>query len=433
MSSGESLSDVKISEVYLSSINTFAFYPEDSLRRSFDFLSDNEKYYSAVFEDYRYLGKQKDKTIKGVGKLRSVLDVPLNVSSDSFFNSFQNYYHWLSTPETWKRLTLTPHYPCVIDVFPSRSQKYRVVTSTLPGSLGSASNVKMSLSIRVYPVGLASLRMGLFLATDQSFKIEDMIEFLLFPRKVTIEVDKGDGIEEFSTDVLARGYAKKIVDGLHSKEKPPGWVDTYSMVDIVNTTPLTIDQNMGNVFLPLLCLDTEPEKGECISDNLSRKKDVVLFGPKSAVAYLPVSDEPGHKTVRKQLRNFLELFFVQKFLGYKIETFSKGYLPENFSKGYWLKILKNGVLPPKIEELYSFWNYMNLQEQDYPMQNENWKIRYKAILNVLDKTKKIERQKEQAMTLISKTVEEAKKAQEQVGKMLEKLPDLIKSFKGVIT
>jgi hypothetical protein len=422
---------MKIRQVYLSLIRTFAYYPDDSLRKPFSFLADDKKYYDVALRDYKFLGQQRDKNVPGVGKLRSVLDTLSSkvspsgkVSTDSFFDSFRTYYDLLSQ----QRLIPTPHYPCVIDILPSKSEKYQMIPSTLPGSLGSVTGSRVSLSIRIYPAGLASLRMGCFLVTDENFDIKDLIKFLL-SKRAEIQINGS----RLSIEDLTYEYGKRVIDGLHEKNtKSLAWQDTYSMVDIIEADPLSLEKNSSDVFLPLLCLSEQPEGGAFASDNLSLKQDVFKVGTKSAVTYLPSGDEADRKKVRRLLRNFLELFFIQKFSIDKVYAMIVGNTFGNLKGGYWVNIFKRGVLPPEINRLFSVWNYLNLHLQDCPLKKEEWKRRYAGILNVLDRDNKIGVYNEKAVALLNDIKQQQGEAQSEVGKWIDKMLEIPKNVKDLL-
>jgi len=65
-----------------------------------------------------------------------------------------------------------------------------------------------------------------------------------------------------------------------------------------------------------------------------------------------------------------------------------------------LKTLKNEVLPPRIKHLFSVWHYLNMH-QEYLSENEKWRDRYTAILNVLDKDNRIQAGNDKAMALLT--------------------------------
>lgn len=427
MNCGLGLSEVNINQIYLSLTRTFRYYRRDnSVEKSFAFLSDDEKYYETVVKDHEYLGKQ-GKFVPRVGKLRSVLDIPTEeCMHDSFFVNFQDYYHKLlsrSRPNIEKGLILTPNYPCAIDILPSNRKKYRVITSTLPGSLKKVKKAKMSFAIRIYPVGLASLRLGWFLTTEESFKIEDIIEFLV-KKRASIKIDDST----LSIGKLTKEYAERLISGLLKKEKPPlSWEDTYSIVDIVEATNLTLEQNYDDVFLPLLGLHRKPREEERTIDNLSRHGDVLLPGTRSIVMYFPSGDIVDRRKVRRWLRNIIELFSIQKFLISEIETMTISKTFGKFKK-YWLRTLKRGVLPPTIKHLFSVWNYTNLHLRRYPLVKDVWRVRYQKILKILDKKDGIKKSNDQVIAQLEEIVKETGEASRRVGEWLKSLIAFVKKF-----
>lgn len=423
------MSEVNINQIHLSLIRTFRYYRRDnSVEKPFAFLADDEKYYNAVVKDHNYLGKQ-GKIVPGVGKLRSVLDIdPKKLGADRFFVNFQDYYHKLlsrSKPNIEKGMTLTPHYPCAIDILPSNRRKYQVITSTLPGSLQKVKKAKMSFSIRIYPVGLASLRLGWFFTTEESFKIEDIIEFLV-QKRASIEIDDS----KLSIDKLTKEYAVRLIDGLLKKEKPPlSWEDTYSIVDIVKATNLTLDQNYNDVFLPLLCLRKQSREEERTIDNLSSYGDVLLPGKRSVVACLlsPHVEIQDRRKVRRWLRNIIELYSIQKFLISEIETMTISRTFGRFKK-HWLRTFKRGLLPPKIKYLFSVWMYTNLHLRRSPLKKESWRVRYQKILKILDKNNDIKKSNDQAKDQLEEIVKETSESSKELGQWLKSLIDFVKKF-----
>jgi hypothetical protein len=358
-----------------------------------------------------------------VGKLRSVLDIE-SVLADSFFGCFQDYYSKLlsrSMPNIQKGMILTQHYPCAIDILPSKDKKYKMNASTLPESLRNVKKTRMSFSIRIYPAGLASLRLGWFLTTEKSFKIEDIIEFLV-RKRATIEIDE----LELSVGELTEEYARRVIDGLVRSEKPSlFWDYTYSIVDIVEATGLTLQQNYNDVFLPLLSLSMQSEKGGYTINNLSKRGDVLLAGTKSAVTYLPSADEADRRKLRRWLRNIIELFSIQKSLVNEIETMGISETFEQLRKEYWLKTLEKGLLPPTIKYLFSLWNYTNLHFQTYPLRKEAWRVRYNEILKTLDTNDSIRISNDKVKTQLEETVKQASEASKKVGGWLRSLLEIV--------
>jgi len=414
------MSEVNINEIHLSLIRTFNFYRQD-ISEPFAFLKDDEKYCETVVEDSKYLSKQR-MFVPGVGKLRSVLDTAPEVRADPFFFCFQDYYQRLRE----KELILTPHYPCAIDILPSNRKKYRVITSTLPGSLTTAKEAKMSVSIRIYPAGLASLRLGWFFSTEENFRIEDIVEFLMSKRSF-IEITKKpkSKYSKLSIDELTVEYKRRLVRGLLGEERLPPWELTYSIVNVVKADPLTLERNYSDVFLPLLCLNKQSKEGEHTMDNLAKRNDVLLPGTRSIVAYLPSAAYADHRKVRRWLRNIIEFYSIQKYLIKEVETMRVTNVFKQFQDKHWLKRLRKGVLPPTIRDLFSVWNYLNLCSQRYPLKEKAWRVRYRKILKILDKNNEIKKSKDQAMSQIKETVDEAVKASGEVGGWMQTLVDRI--------
>lgn len=418
MDCGWELYEINIREIHLSLIRTFRYYRRDvSVDKPFAFLKDDEKYYETVVEKPKHL-REQPRFVPGVGKLRSVLDTAPVGWADPFFVCFQDYYQELRR----KKLILTPHYPCAIDILPSNRKKYRVITSTLPGSLKNVKEVKMSTSIRIYPAGLASLRLGWFFTSDESFRIEDVIEFLM-RKRAFIDITKRHRSEysRLSIDELTRKYAKGLVRGLLREERPLSWDFTYAIVDIINATPLTLEQNYSDVFLPLLSLDKQPEEGKLAARNLARGDEVLLPGPRSAVAYLPSADKMDRRKVRRWFRNIIELFSIQNYLIKEVETMTISDIFQQLQDEHWLRILKKGLMPPTIKHLFSVWNYLNLHFQRYPLKEKAWRLRYKKILKILDKNDEIKKSKDQTWSHLQETVNESVRASKKAGNWLKSL------------
>jgi hypothetical protein len=164
-----------ISKIYLSISRGFHFNPQDKdLQSKYDFFADNRSYFDKVVKDVQYIGR-RDLTIEKLGKMRSILDLSSNgCGADNFFQFFQDYYCNLAT----KGLYLIPHYPCVVDILPTADTQYGIDLSTFPESFRNATVAKISVSIRLYPIGLGSLKLGLYLQTKESFNIQDITELL---------------------------------------------------------------------------------------------------------------------------------------------------------------------------------------------------------------------------------------------------------------
>lgn len=420
------MSAVNINEIHLSLIRTFRYYRRDvsvpGLKKPFAFLKDDEKYYETVVDEPKRL-REPPRFVPGVGRLRSVLDTAPAWWADPFFISCQDYYQGLKR----RKLILTPHYPCAIDILPSNRKKYRVITSTLPGSLKNVEEAEMSASIRIYPAGLASLRLGWFFTASKDFQIEDVIEFLK-SKSAFIEIAKRPRpkYSKLSIDELTREYAKRLVKGLLRKERPLSWDFTHSIVDIVKATPLTLERNYSDVFLPLLSLDKQPKERESYVSNLSTKgDDVLLPGTRSAVAYLPSAKEWDRRKVRRWLRNIIELFSIQNYLIKEVETMKISDIIQQLEKEHWLKTLKRGLLPPTIKHLFSVWNYLNLHFQRHPLDQVAWRVRYRKILRILDKNNEIRKCKDRAWSHIEETVNESVRAEKKTGSWLKALFDSI--------
>ena len=400
-------------QIHLSLIRTFRYHRQDiTAKKPFAFLTDDEKYYETVVEDPKHLGEQ-DNFVPRVGKLRSVLDTAPTLGADPLFECCQDYYRSLRQ----KKLILTPHYPCAVDILPSNRKKYRVITSTLPGSLKDVKEAKMSVSIRIYPAGLASLRLGWFFTTEENLRIEDIIEFLM-RKRAFIEVAKKPSpkYSKFSIDELTREYRRRLVRGLLREERPLSWEFTYSIVNIVKATPMTLEQNYSGVFLPLLCLDKQPKEGKRTVDNLAKGDEVLLPGTRSIVAYHPYAYDEDLRKIRRWLRNIIELFSIQKYLIKEVETMRISDIYKRLEDEHWLKKLKRGLLPPTIKYLFSIWNYLNLHSQRYPLKEEAWRVRYRKILKILDKNDEIKKSKVQAWNDLQEMVAHAReKSKEAAG------------------
>jgi len=396
------------------------------LKKPFTFLGDNSDYYDQVIDKCKYLGQQ-NRVIDKVGKLRAVIDVSgPGQNADYIFCDFQRHYQNMANSDI-KQLQLTPHFPCAIDVLPSKNLPYKVDTSKLPGTLQKASTIKMSFSIRMYPAGLAFFRLGFYLEGQEGFAVNDLITFSTLNKfPVTINNAQFDLLD----------YANNVLKGLHKDYNPASMNtrDRYTIVDIIEASRLlTWEQNSKNMFLPLLSLDPSGIDESAVSANLSRKQEIFKIGPRSSLLYLPAAadDRSTHKTVRRLLRNYLELFFIQKFLAEKISDLSKTAEYSFDIGGNWKQILKNGLREPRISNLFSLWDYTSLHLQDHPLKSEQWRNRYTAILQVLDKEKSIEAKSIQAMDTIKDMVSQAKAAQAEVNAGIEKAIDTITKIKGL--
>jgi hypothetical protein len=428
-----------ISKIHLNLIRAFRYYPKDeSLNPKFSFLRNNEEFYTKAIEDVGYLGSKDDNFGLDVGKLRSVLDTqsstitPLEetLPPDPFFHQLQDYYKKLS------KLNLTPHYPCIVDILPRANTKYSIDLSSFPGTLSEAKNVKLSASIRIYPAGLAFLRLGFFLSTNKSFDAKSIIDFLRF-KKGSITVD---GLRpKLSVEELTRAYARMLLEGLHTNNnKILSWEFTYSTIDLIESSELSIEQNYKDFFYPLLSLNNRP-KEKLVSDNLSTDEDIILIGPESSVTYLPANLDygvlmnPSRRKVRRWIRNAIELFSTQRFMSNYIATTGIDTLFSELQNENWIHTLKKGVIPLGIKELFSYWNYTNLHRQNYPLNRSEWLIRYNKILKVLDEHNKIENANKQSMQQINTLREEAGKAKTKVSDGIWKLLELGKDYSNKFT
>ena len=279
----------------------------------------------------------------------------------------------------------------------------------------------MSVSIRIYPAGLASLRLGWFFATEESFRIEDIIEFLM-RKEAFIEIAKRPSpkYSKLSIDELTTEYKRRLIRGVHREEFPlPPWEFSYSIVNIVKAIPLTLERNYTDVFLPLLCLDKQPKEGEHAVDNLARGGDELLLpGTRSVVVYIPSVACADLRKVRRWLRNIIELFSIQKYLIKEVEKMGISGIFRRLRGEFWLRKLRRGILPPTIEHLFSVWNYLNLHFQRGPLK-KGWRTRYQKILKIMDKNDEIRNSRDQAWGLVQGTVNEAVKASQEVSESLK--------------
>ncbi len=432
------MSEVNISQIHLSFIRGFRYYPTDeTLKEEFSYLNDKRKYYDNVIKDNSEPGKRFSKSIVGLGMLRSVLDTQSasidssNFSnprkSDSFFNKFRGYYEQLAEDNQ----ILVPHYPCVVDVLPSSASKYRINLSSLPGSLSKAETARASLSIRVYPAGLAFLRLGIFLSTTKSFEVDDIVGFLRYKNGL---ID----IEGLGTDLnigrVTEQYAKRLFEGLHNQSKDLDFMD-YSIVDIVKSSPLTVKGASKEVFKPLLCWSRGASvRGYKVNNVAKEDGDIQLIGPMSAVTC--IQDRPGmnlrmngdRRKIRRGIRNSVELFFLQKYLAEYIETKEVSSGLNQAQNDNYLKFLKKGILPPNIEQLLSCWNYTCLHIQNTPIVDADWKTRYNELLLTLDKEKQIETAQGKAIQQLLAVKDEVSAARKECGKIVEKAISYVSKF-----
>jgi hypothetical protein len=397
----------------------FRYNPEGKpLDPKYDFLADCKKYYETVMYDCRLLGKQNI-TIPFVGKLRSGIDVS-GVDVDPFLFKLQDYYSQLAKRH---KLFLTPHYPCAVDILASEDEDYHIELPTLPGSLSSCSEAKLSIALRIYPAGLASLRLGLFLQTATSFQIQDMIDFLANKNAVVTM-----GNQPYNIDKLTKEFAHRLSAGLFNDQQTI-YVEegTSSMVTIIGADPYpTFQNNSADVFLPLLCLNMHPDSSIPVTGNLAKDPDVFVVGGRgNAVFFIPENNVDRRK-LRRWTRNVFELYALQNFLRTSIVSSDVyGDFQVQLSKENWIKKLKKGILPPSLNSLFSDWNYVHLHQQDFPLQKAVWKTRYAEILKVLDPGDAIKKSDIQARTLLDKTVEQAAQDSKDASSWLQKLIDVV--------
>jgi len=270
-----------ISKIYLTFNREFHFDPKNKdLHGKYDFLANNKDYFEKVIKDVLYLGK-KDLHIEKLGKMRSALDLASNpCGADNFLQHFREYYCSLAN----KGLYLIPHYPCVIDILPNSETEYNIDLQTFPGSLKDGKLAKISAAIRLYPIGLGSLKFGLYLQTEKSFDIKDIIELLRKKNGKILVINLG----EYNTlDQLTKVYGELLLQALFKDKKPFSWTSTYSFIDIIDSEPLSLKSNFEDFFLPVYCFGKEAKNKEHVPKNQSRDGDILLFGEKSAVSYLP--------------------------------------------------------------------------------------------------------------------------------------------------
>lgn len=433
------MSEPKITKIYLALTRGFHYNPKDeALNSKFNFLADNNKFYEKAIQDIDYLGTQQDLYIQKVGQLRSVLDTKstsisgtLGCEPDPFFHQFQEYYTYLAS----KGQSLLPHYPCVVDILPSNKVKYKINASAFPGSLSEAKIAKLSVSIRLYPVGLASLRLGLFLSTTKSFDVKNIIEFL-WQKNGSIDVEGlGTGL---SIDKLTKMYGQMLLDGLCKRRNPLSWSFTYSSIDIIESSQLTLEHNYDDVFFPLVNLGKEPEN-KLIPNNQSRDGDILLFGPKSSVSYLPNNADgnklmnPDRRKIRRWVRNSVELFSAQQLISNCISATTVAGIFDSLKAEHWMETIKKGILPPAIKQLFSYWNYTHLHLQDFPLIKQDWRNRHSELIRILDENARIVKANKLSMKQLIAISKEASKAQTEVGITIRDLPKIISDYKSALT
>jgi hypothetical protein len=416
-----------ISKIYLSISRGFHFNPQDKdLQSKYDFFADNRSYFDKVVKDVQYIGR-RDLTIEKLGKMRSILDLSSNgCGADNFFQFFQDYYCNLAT----KGLYLIPHYPCVVDILPTADTQYGIDLSTFPESFRNATVAKISVSIRLYPIGLGSLKLGLYLQTKESFNIQDITELLRQKSGKIFVINLG---EYYTIDQLTRVYAELLLQALFKVKKPFSWTSTYSFIDIIESEPLSLESNYEDFFLPITCLGKEPKNKEYVPKNQSLYGDILLFGEKSAVSYIPGAEDsrlmnPDRRKLRRWVRNSAELFSAQQFACNIINTNDIARTLDELRSQYWAKKLKDGVLPPVLEKLFSCWNITNLHSQGYPLCKENWRERHSELIRMLDQGNRIISSNKQAMEQLTAITEQASNAQHDVANALKTANDNLKDY-----
>jgi hypothetical protein len=229
-----------------------------------------------------------------------------------------------------------------------------------------------------------------------------------------------------------------ILDELCKVRTPLSWMFTYSFIDIINSSQLSLDANFNEVFLPLTNLCREPVNA-LIPSNQARNGDILLFGPRSAVCYLPnVSDDnklmsAPRRKIRKWVRNSIELFSAQRSICNRIETAALSRIPDNLKSDYWLETIKDGILPPAINQLFSYWNYTNLHLQNVPLNKQSWRERHSELIRIIDDQHRIKKANKLSMTHLKDISKTASNAQKEVGSTLRELPKLINEFKSAFT
>jgi hypothetical protein len=416
-----------ISKIYLTFNREFHFDPKNKdLHGKYDFLANNKDYFEKVIKDVLYLGK-KDLHIEKLGKMRSALDLASNpCGADNFLQHFREYYCSLAN----KGLYLIPHYPCVIDILPNSETKYNIDLQTFPGSLKDGKLAKISAAIRLYPIGLGSLKFGLYLQTEKSFDIKDIIELLRKKNGKILVINLG----EYNTlDQLTKVYGELLLQALFKDKKPFSWTSTYSFIDIIDSEPLSLKSNFEDFFLPVSCFGKEAKNKEHVPKNQSRDGDILLFGEKSAVSYLPgVQDDrrmnPDRRKLRRWVRNSTELFSAQQYACNLINANSIARILDELRSQHWAKKLKDGVLPPALEQLYSLWNYTNLHNQVFPLCKQGWRERHTELIRMLDAENRIALSNKQAKKQLIDISEQASDAQHDVANAIKTINDNFKEY-----
>lgn len=417
-----------ITKIYMAINREFSFNPKaEDLHSKYNFLANKEDYFNTVIKDDGYLAKKK-LYIENLGTIRSVLDLTANTcGADNFFQYFQEYYCDLAN----KGLYLIPHYPCVIDILPKSETPYEAFLNTFPGSLKDATIANISASIRLYPIGFGSLKFGLYLQTDKSFDIRDIIH-LLSEKDGIISVPNLGG--DFTIDRLTRAYGEFLLEALFKNKKPFSWSSTYSFVDIIESEQLSLESDFKDFFLPLSCLGRTPKNKKRIPKNQSLYGDILLFGEKSAISNLPFALDgnrqmnPHRRKLRRWVRDSTELFSAQQFACHKLEAINVTRTLEELKAHLWTKKLKDAILPPPLEEIYGYRNYTELQNQESPLRKQDWRERHSELIRMLDPEKKIAFANRQSKRQLASIKKQSKAAQQDVAKAMKLAEEIIREY-----
>jgi hypothetical protein len=350
---------------------------------------------------------------------------------DPLIEALQSYY----ADFTKRNLFLIPHYPCVIDLLPAKGKKVKINLSTLPGALNQAKNAKLSASFRIYPGGLAFLRLGMFILTP-TWDIQNISDFF-WRKEAKVEVE-GLG-PEMSLNTLTDTYAQELIDGLHGTGKGqihlPSWINSYSYVDLVECGPLDWQQNKDNVFLPILYLGKVPNP-PFTPVNLGQPGDSLWFGPECAVSYLPTGSDGNElmnfdrRKIRRWVRNSIELYCMQCLMSRNISSMSVSTMFDQLQNEKWMKSFENAFspLPPTASTLFSYWNYTKLHLQGNPFLKRHWTDRHSELVRVLDEKNNIAASSKQAEDMLAQMRNEAICRKKSVGEKIGKFLDLLKSL-----
>lgn len=423
--------ETEIKQVHLCTMQPFQFFHENSeLKRKFNFLNDEKKYFKMVVTDANCLRKKK-KEVKGIGKLRSVLDVPESkkkIKPDSFFSTLQHFYTVCLNQEMDKELIFPPHFPCAIDILPAKNKKYEIVRSTLPDSLQEYDEALMSISMRIYPVGLGVMRFGCFLSTENNFEVKDIIDYL-WNKETCIKIGGEQSSIHSLIQKIADATIKEILDSDHN---PPNWQETHSIIDIVDATGIeSFEKNNKQLFSPLMNLNENVTQEE-IGRNLSDGNDLILPGKNSLVTYLPNAREYDRRIVRRWFRNFIELYSIQQYLSREIDALSLGADKKKFSNNWksdFVQIIKSNNISPLFSRLFN----ISLHQRDGTFKKESWKNRYKKILEVLDQDNKIQTAFDSTLLQLINLQNDVRKTEERVGNRIEKFVDVLKTGSEAIS